>query len=141
MRIILSTFFISFPFIVRSSFNSIRIWTDFNTSFMKKSLINNDFKYPVFSFSFYLIVDILPMAVQVMLIRVVVENEIQNRKFQNKNVFKVPPSKTDTDRYTLSKWETYTDNATSWISINDDLENSFIESEDSNQEFWDDKLS
>ena len=124
----MSTIFISVPFMVRATFNVIKVLIDFNKTFKYSSLVHNDFNYPLFLISFYLIVDIMPMFVQMLLIKFVIHHDHSELKQSNSKRLKANLSYGD-NRFSTSRKETYTNITTSIISINSYIEESYDESE------------
>ena len=113
----MSTIFISVPFMVRATFNVIKILIDFNTTFKYSSLVHNDFNYPLFLISFYLIVDIMPMFVQMLLVKFVIHHDHSELKQSSSKRLKANLSYGN-NRFSTSRKGTYTNITTSIISIN-----------------------
>ena len=135
IRIILSTIFISLPFMVRAIFNFTKILFKFNSTFKFDSLANDDFNYPLFLIAFYLVVDILPMLVQMLLIRFVLYHDYHEHKQSILKQVQPKLSYSETTRFSWSRKGTYTNISTSRISINSYIEESFIDSEVSHNVF------
>jgi hypothetical protein len=63
-RILIGVLLITGPILIRAGVYLYEIITDFMRDFRHHSLVHNDWKYPVYFFLFYTILDILPLSFQ-----------------------------------------------------------------------------
>lgn len=102
-RVIFSSALISGPFIVRGIFYPIKILTSFDDKFATDSLKNDDFKFPLFMFVFYISVDILPMVFQMLSVKLVIDHYHQKVSFQNGNRVKSTHTDSSTGKKSVFK--------------------------------------